>query len=195
MSLACELSLIEKIVPQAVCPDYPRISKPWHQDAILCVSDGRILIAFDAETPPEGMDVAVRAQCKKGQHPPDANAILAQIKDKIQDSLPPVQGPNGDWSARWEAKVECDTCDGSGEVTCDMGHDHDCDDCDGGECIDEVPEARELVQIGDREFARKYIWILSQLPGLELYGASADHMLGFTFTGGRGCLAGFSEDE
>jgi len=26
---------------------------------------------------------------------------------------------------------ECDTCHGTGEVECDMGHDHTCEDCDG----------------------------------------------------------------
>jgi DnaJ-class molecular chaperone len=33
-------------------------------------------------------------------------------------------------------EVECETCDGTGSETCDFGHDHDCDDCDGSGFVD-----------------------------------------------------------
>lgn len=195
MSAVCDVSLIEKIVSQASNPEYYRISKPWYQPGLLCVTDGRILIVFDADSPPEGMDVVIRDQCEKGKNPPDANPILAQIRDEIPDTLPAVNGPDEDWTPRWESTGECYKCCGTGEVECDMGHDHECDQCEGGECIGEVPEARERILIRDREFARKYIWILSQLPELKLHDAQSEHMIGFTFSGGRGCLAGYSEEQ
>lgn len=31
-----------------------------------------------------------------------------------------------------EGRVDCDTCDGDGEITCDhCNHSHECEDCDG----------------------------------------------------------------
>jgi hypothetical protein len=31
----------------------------------------------------------------------------------------------------WKNRIECERCDGVGEIECDLGHDHECPDCNG----------------------------------------------------------------
>lgn len=115
-----------------------------------------------------------------------------------------------------EAK-KCLTCHGDGIVECNLGHEHDCDDCDGegekdwceecdGEGVVEpyVTECQscgvETMNIGGRKIALRYVAAIGHLPGPVVYGivprTTDDQTVFFKFSsGGRGAVIGKSVTE
>lgn len=52
---------------------------------------------------------------------------------------------NSDLTPDGEIWVDCDVCDGDGEVTCRYcGHDHDCDDCGGSGKVKKDPTLLDM---------------------------------------------------
>ena len=88
---------------------------------------------------------------------------------------------------RGEITSTCPECGGSGNVICDLDHEHDCDNCDGtGDATDRCCK----VKIGNREIVRKYANKLALLPNL-MWGVESDNPKGavfFWFDGGCGAV-------
>jgi hypothetical protein len=120
---------------------------------------------------------------------------LATILDQIGTCdcpIPAVEGPMDDLDRLWQTVEDCDECSGRGWKTCNMGHQHDCGECDGEGKINTLhPSAMEPVTIAGVRTARRYAWIISQIPGV--LAGKADRSdgrdaLGFRFQGGRGIV-------
>lgn len=103
-----------------------------------------------------------------------------------------------------DTETTCDECIGLGTRTCDMGHEHDCDECDGtgkvlgwcGACRDirsaeQFPCGNATIKIA-KYLARK----ISALPGPIEWGTCGrlDHPLCFTFgENGKGVVMGMDD--
>lgn len=200
-----EITLVEKMAQLLCDPESPRFSKPYHDGTGLFISDGRMLLAFGDIQPPEGVPCWVKVDGKyqiedKFRIPPEKSAeIVGKYVGKFVTGVlpvPSVDGPPKCCNALWAKIEECEPCDGLGYRECDMGHDHDCEDCGGkGEFLQVCDEARDEVDILESTFARRYVWVMSQLPGVKLCPYVKDEMLGFTFDGGKGVLMAIMKDR
>jgi hypothetical protein len=111
-------------------------------------------------------------------------------------ACPKVSKPRGvDLFWRKDVEKDCKACNGIGACTCPCGEvGHGCVECGGigREWKFSVVEAAyKHVDFEGCNFARRYIWLISQLPKVKIAGG--DHiwpMLKFKFTGGDGLLYG-----
>jgi hypothetical protein len=175
-------------------PESLRFSKPFHDGTGLFVSNGAVLLCFGDIDVPDDLPITRKRDgvwdvTEGGRKPPDrAIEVLAGVSIGVLP-LPVVDGPSDELDSLWQQMQECPACEGLGFGTCDMGHEHDCDDCKGaGEYLQEVNEATEPVEFLGATFARRLLWVVSQLPGVRACPEMIGHMLGFTFDGGRGAL-------
>lgn len=86
---------------------------------------------------------------------------------------------------------ECIHCGGSGEQTCDMGHEHECPECGGDGHYEEWPKQ----EIAGRIFSERFLSKMAALPGIKFYPTAAEWLDGnpakpalFTFDNGQGLL-------
>ena len=101
--------------------------------------------------------------------------------------------------------IECEECGGTGEVTCDMNHDHECEKCDGdgkyesGIKAGEFDECETCLGLGHRRdqhvkvahlwLNRRYVELIASLPNCVLtLGDSHFDQAQFNFDGGRGIV-------
>ena len=172
----------------------------WHEGT-LYITDGRILIAMDNQPQPEGawpcdgvMFNPHRKENEKTWQRPIAIKTITQLIEPVgqcSEQMPQVDGPPGECDRLWQCSGECDQCDGRGWRQCNMGHDHDCDDCDGeGIAIETHPAAKERLTVLGVLVARRYAWIISQLPGVLIGQTEQADKLAFRFDGGVGVLMG-----
>lgn len=183
-----------------VLTDMARINHPLVSKGVVWVTDGRLLLEFDIESwgLPEGpfwLDehgvwISRGEELKDKPIKRDSIAgVMEWAKGNEVIELPQVDGPPAGVDEKWETQVECDFCGGSGFRECDMGHEHDCNQCCGvGTESDLCEEAVERVTIKDRDYARHYVWLINRLPGCVAVNQTMEGSLGFTFEGGRGVL-------
>jgi len=176
-----------------------RFSGPlWHQGT-LYITDGRILIEMQNQTQPEGawLDDGERfhppkAEGEKTWQRPISLKTVAECMNGVGqccELMPAVDGPPEELDRLWQSMDECDRCDGRGWRECDMGHEHDCDECSGeGMTLNTNPAAHERLFIAGVTVARRYAWIVSQLPGVTVGKADGVDALAFRFDGGSGIL-------
>ena len=196
-----ETTLVEKMAQLLCDPESTRFSKPYHDGTGLYVTDGRLLLSFGDIEPPEGMPCNVKVDGKwqieePHRKPPErSEELLLRVVTGIL-SVPAVDGPPEGCNHLWETMQECGPCGGLGYQECDLGHEHDCVDCRGtGQFLQSCDEAGEGVEILGEEFARRYVWVIGKLPGMKLCPQLYEHMLGFTFDGGKGGLMAIMKDR
>jgi hypothetical protein len=80
--------------------------------------------------------------------------------------------------------LECDECNGAGSVTCNYGHEHECDMCEGG-----TVEKWSNQHIGPATFSERYLVKIKALPSLKFFPTKSDAPAFFTFNGGEGIIA------
>lgn len=201
MTVAHAVSTFETMIQMICDPASSRFDKPYHDGTGLYISDGRILLSFGDVRPPEGVPCVFKIDGEwvigeKHRKPPDGSAeFIAGVGDGTLD-VPTVGGPPKGANLLWEKMEECGPCGGDGYQECDMGHDHDCDDCDGkGEFLQDCDEAKEDVEILGHCFARRYVWAIGQLPGVKMCPEVRNEMLCFTFEGGKGVLMAVMKDH
>jgi hypothetical protein len=192
---------VERLIDQAINPD-GRIDAPLWHDGSLYVTDSKILIEVDDYLKPGGAwEVSGGAfrpavSSKKGVNRKDINPkAIAAILDQIgtcDQQMPAVMGPMYELDPFWQFIEDCDECSGRGWKTCSMGHRHDCGECDSeGKIATEHPSAMEPVTFCGMRIARRYVWIISQLPGVlagKVDRSDGRDALGFKFQGGRGIV-------
>ena len=201
MSVVAESTLIERATHLLCDPQSRQFSRPYHDGESLYVTDGRMILAFGDIEPPDGLAIhrKIDGEWKLDdghRKPPERSGELLQGVVTGILSVPTVDGPPEDVNAIWERMSECIVCHGEKYLECDMGHQHDCSECEGdGEYLQYCDEAGEAVEILSNDFARRYVWIMGQLPGVRICPHMFEHMLGFTFDGGRGGLMALKKED
>ena len=177
---------------------------PWHDKGNLYFTDGRIAIELCEVAPWPGIKCRVeglsgwvyleKPGAKSNRTPPNVKSVIDSVWCNCVASVPVIEQPHGT-NEKWESVEECEDCQGEGEAECDMGHFHECDGCDGTGTIDVVDDsATESVLIGGVRYAKRLVWIISQLPEAKIGKPSEKNPSGdwcampFSFQGGRGAL-------
>lgn len=157
---------------------------PFWRDGVLTITDGRMLVTLNCDEPGELFDCSRfrggKWVCPELSHrrPPDTTRVLSLIGDECVGKIPIQDGPPPGANERWQVTATCDLCGGDGRAECDMGHWHDCDQCDGtGKEVETHPNARMPIRIGDANYQKRYVWVLSKLPGVKLCMSNDPHML------------------
>lgn len=180
------------------CQHLERIMKPFVMGGKRYATDARICIEVDAtgesDTPLTG---------SKRVDPPDAHKAFADTWDEENTFRPwPAESHIiGKVDCPECENVTCKDCDGEGFQVCDLGHEHDCDTCDGdGEirnrkCICKgtgqvTGPARQWV--AKQQIDIKYDRLIRALPAVE-WSANGGAIL-FRFDGGRGIVMTFSDN-
>ena len=148
-------------------PSISHINEPWCVDGKTYATDGRIAIEVDAEGPPP-----------KGKRP-GVFELLENHTATEWHPCPEVEGPPEGFDGRW---VELEFCNG-----CDCGR------CSGNEYESPSEDEFEGIEVfSGLDVGRRYLWLVSQLPNVEIGVASPQlkrgHAIAFRFDGGRGLL-------
>jgi hypothetical protein len=141
------------------------IAQPWSAGEHAFATDGRILIAV-----PRLADVPERDDAPRNiiQHifNPNTGVFFA---------LPAELPAN-------EIKT-CETCKGDMVVTCNFGHDHDCEKCDGSGKIETI----KGFACGTQKFNPDLLRLIATLPGVQVANARDEFgAMAFRFEGGEG---------
>lgn len=157
---------------------------PFWKDGVLTITDGGMLVTIDCEEPEQEFrcsrfrDGTWHQPDNILRNTPDIIEILQFIGDPSGTPIPKVDGPPQKANSRWEVTIPCDRCDGSGHRECNMGHDHECDECDGERTVEEVcREAREPIEIAGKYLQRRYVWTLLRIPGVSLCDSLNEDMV------------------
>jgi hypothetical protein len=187
--------LAQRIATQILDPEV-RTDKPiWHAGT-LYLTDGRILVAMPNQEQPHDAwllygDHFSRTQDAKQYERINATSLFAIAKpaEFAPYLMPKIDGPPGDVDALWQSMQECGECSGFGWRECNMGHEHDCDNCDGdGKIMDECEEASQRTQVGDKAIKRRYAWIISQMPAVVIGNHPTTDAIAFRFSEGCGLV-------
>lgn len=167
---------------------------PFWRDGVLGITDGRMLVTLKCDEPEKEFECRRFIDGKwtnssSRRTPPDFAPLLSGIGRERYLSLPAVEGPPSTADACWQVPDTCERCKGSGECECDMGHIHDCTECDGTGTVDvDCEEGIQLVEIGAYSFRRKYLWLFNQLPGVRLFDITSNGMLRASWDHGFACV-------
>lgn len=145
------------------------IMTPFVRNGWKYATDGRIMVRVKTDEPDDSNEPHKRPNAAKLFEVFDVSKLDAV-------DLPELTGVT---------TQKCRYCNGNGVQTCSLGHDHDCDECDGTGEVEEWPSQ----DIGACRFSERYLSKIITLPGLKFYPTSAENPALFTFDGGEGILA------
>lgn len=171
---------------QAFCGDpagWLGFANPWVRERRQCASDAYILVT----QPTEATDTS------DGVRRVNVDAVLKGFELASDWQAPPELEPCGMCAGAGVVKLPkrpcpcggkstCRECGGKGYRVCNLGHEHDCDECDGtGHACDDcgdtgVLEAEDikcrcrekLVSVGGLNIRRHHAWLISRLPEVEI---------------------------
>lgn len=178
---------------------WPGMLQPFVQSGKRYATDARIAIEIDANGEPD-----TPLTGSKRNDPPNAKYVFDAIwkADAVFAAWPAEQPVMGKIDCPECENVECSTCDGMGEQTCDLGHKHECEDCDGEgvirnrACICKgTGQIRGVArqQIEGKQIDVKYDRLVRTLPGPVEYAMNGEAVT-FRFDGGRGIVMCFSDN-
>jgi hypothetical protein len=165
---------------------------PWFDGSNVWVSDKALILRFTMCNAPVG-DVLLPYKyglwkCPQGMsaqrdllmwNPPVEHIGLISPEPCRKDMPVSVAGKPLNCDRLWKRLVPCD-CDQGGDI---------CGLCIGmREYLERIDEASEPHRVFNRTFGRRYLWIVSQLPGLKIEVRRGAMQL--QFEGGRGVLMG-----
>lgn len=154
------------------------INKPYVKNGYLAATDAKIMITFPSTDPDTVFDA--------GRKAPNPKSVLDQISRVEAVNTWPETFPKCDVCGLVKRRFPplpkgCKNCKGLGEVRCNLGHEHDCEDCDGrgstGGYIGHSDESTCNITIGGRRFDRQYISRINSLPGPLKYGIGNDMLV------------------
>ena len=135
------------------------LDAPWVKDGWKFATDSRVMIAVPTGEPDSQPDA-------KGRR--FANA-LPLIKPALRPGIKwqplPAFERCGKCSNKGTIRKTCSCCRGATEVQCDMGHYHDCPDCD--KTGKETLSCRCFVVLGNRCLATEYFEKVAALPNVK----------------------------
>jgi hypothetical protein len=139
---ATNTELIQTVFDRICIEKYEKLL-PWFENGIVYITDGRIAVTFDCDEPPTGIMCRVYDPQMRDWRCLDTGFVRTlppRNFDKcIADALkvetfvpfPEMVKPEGS-DEQWMIEQDCEFCDGKQLVTCNMGHQHDCEECDDG---------------------------------------------------------------
>ena len=145
------------------------MDKPFVKNGFKYATDARIIIRVPTDEPDTGIGE------KKF---PDPNTVYGPRESIVCDQDWPDSFPDCPTCGQlgYEIRFECPICDGSGYHECDLGHDHECEECGGNGSTQRRlrPTDKEVksthdgkdcaIKIGKELFAREIIAKVSALP-------------------------------
>jgi hypothetical protein len=160
---------------------YHDIHKPWLSDGVVYATDGKICVAVKPERTTTEYQVA----------PPPGGKKFRDVKHLFDFRRSFVDVPCGvipdceKCKNKYVVNAKCVWCRGFGLAECNMGHEHECDQCDGG--FDEI-NCGCVMEIGGLHFRSMYINKIYGLPNLR-FKIADNAVLWFEFDGGVGLLS------
>jgi hypothetical protein len=149
------------------------LRKPWSKNGKTFATDGKIFIA---------VDIDLGYPMDTNDHYPER--IIPDRDAMVRQAEIPEVAPNLEacWHCSGAGKVSkepCEECDGEGDVECDMGHTHECVDCNGtgidpdseeGQCPEcngtgNVENMKYPMDLGGIFFSAFYLRLVKSLPG------------------------------
>lgn len=100
----------------------PALLKPFKQNGFYFSTDAHSLIMA-----PENLDLGYSEQ----QTPDCLKVFPKDRNDPIEISIAHIEKILLEKTPLIDETIECSSCDGFGTEECNLGHDHDCEDCDG----------------------------------------------------------------
>ncbi len=188
------------------------LTQPWSSGEYTYASNGHIMVRV-----PRREDVPDRSNAPQVQHIWDGIPV-GREKAKTLPKVPDF-GEKACENCEGSGRIViCSECNGEGVQECDMGHEHDCEECGGdgelrfrdgkdspssahscedcegrGTVLDTVSGRETPVLIGeDACVALGYLVQISKLPGVVWApsGVNSDAPIPFWFEGGEGLLMG-----
>jgi hypothetical protein len=164
---------------------------PWFDGSNVWVCDRALLLRFPMFEAPcgeilwpykSGLWKAPNADLIKWQPPVEHIGLISP--EPCRKEMPvSVAGQPLNCDRLWKRLVPCQ-CDQGGDI---------CGLCVGmGEYLETIDEAFERHRVFNRTFGRRYLWIVSQLPGLKIEVRRGAMQL--QFEGGRGVLMGMNDE-
>ena len=195
--------LIQTVFNRICIESYERLL-PWFENGIVYITDGRIAVTFDCDEPPEGIMCRVYDSQMRDWRCRDTGFVRPSPPRNFDQQIsyacrfqeyvafPEIVKPE-DSDERWQIEQACDICDGKQWVTCNMGHEHDCEECEDGIETVYCDEGGAPVEVGEAKFQTRLLWHASQLPNVRLCTPKPSQGLqseatGFVFDGGRGVI-------
>ena len=129
--------------------DYqPTMKKPFYQRGRTIATNGHVMISSEGkllECPEVNSPDACKVidECLPSEEQFEVECL--KIIDFIIENSPLVHV---------EGETKCFECDGQGEKECDMGHDHECDECEGFGTLNTGIKAHDMPD-PDQEFSFK----------------------------------------
>jgi hypothetical protein len=160
---------------QVFCTDEGKLASPWHCDGWVYATNGRVL-------------VRVRAVGVWG------NATGVPSAAQLFDGSHGTAGAEYDVPEVQAETACCKRCCGGGWVECNLGHDHECPDCDGSGEKGSWP----LVMVGPRCFYGRNLWLIRHLPGVKLWidpELSSSIACYVAWDGGEGLISSTEPEE
>jgi hypothetical protein len=190
---------IASMICERIMDEEMRFPQPFWHEKTLYVTDGRILVQLQNQEKPERAWL-----CEGGRFVPpkdepertwqrsisqtavtDLIAAVGVCETEIQN----VEGPANGLDMLWRTMVECDRCFGRGWRRCDMDHEHDCEECDGEGTVFDVDEsATDVIEVCGTRIQRRYAWLVSKLPGVQVGIAVGINGIAFRFRDGCGVV-------
>lgn len=145
------------------------MDKPFVKNGCKYATDARIIIRVPTDEP--DTDIGEKKF-------PNSEHIYAKYEAVVCDQEWPESFPDCPTCGQlgYVTRFECPICDGTGYQECDLGHEHDCDECQGngwtrgrvGKTDKEIHVTHNGIEcdvyIGDERFARELIAKVSALP-------------------------------
>lgn len=139
---------------------------PFKQDGYYCASD-----ACSAIRIPENLiDLPYQEQ----DSPHISKVIPTDLHEPIEIDVNKLESEIKRLTPMVDERVECRNCEGRGDIECNMGHDHDCTECDGEGGVEltgkKIPNESTVFNLFEIKFAYPQLDRLvkaSKLMGVE----------------------------
>lgn len=162
------------------------LSRPWRVGDTIYATDSRVAVAVQ----PELWDGDL-ADLSDGKKRPKVDDVLAPcLAIQEWNDMPPIP-PCAKCSSTGIAKATCSECMGLGRVMCNLGHEHDCTDCDDEGLVEyPCPACPMQFVVGNRDITAKILRKMAALPGVKWAAESDDcnEVLFVKFDGGYGAM-------
>lgn len=163
---------------------------PWREGGLVYATDGRIAIELFGDT---------RSFPKRddAKYPDVGRMFQVKWEQRVPYPLPDAGEKPALADMRWDARARCDTCWGCAVSAAARGivsshYVELCEDCVNGWQHISHPTALDQLSFCRSLFARKYVWLIQQLPNAKAWLLS-ESMMAFSFDGGRGLLSAMKE--
>lgn len=168
------------------------LDKPFTQGDMTWATNGWVAIGVPALPDVPGNDIS-----------PVMDKLSKPTGEEVWFDLPEISVDTCEVCQGKVVEIECYECNGHGHVTLkhDYGKGHtmyegiDCGSCDGDGTISICPycsgtgvDAKGMLAIGPAEFKQNALWLIKDIPGIQIAPTGPTTFAYLRFDGGRGYL-------